>query len=223
MRRFLAAAAAPMALALALPAWASAQVIEIGVTKDPATPACPGKPCLAVSRTTGYQAKVGTNRGLMTIPQSGRIVAWSISLGKPGPTQVKYFDKTLGGPSAAGISIVRPGKRLYGRVMAVAPVQSLEPYFGGVVQFPLVKSIPVHKGWIVALNVFTWAPALAVGLGSDTSWRASRAKGSCDDTQAQTTQTKVSDLAQYYCLYRTARLTYSATLVTYPSKKAATT
>ncbi len=61
-------------------------------------------------------------------------------------------------------------------------------------------------------------PALAVGLGGDTSWRASRAKGKCDDTQTATAQTKVRDLAQYYCLYRTARLTYTATLVTYAER-----
>jgi hypothetical protein len=197
---------------------AAADTIEVGATKDaPATPSCPGKPCLAVSRTTGYQAKVGTNRGLMTIPASGRIVAWSITLGKPGPSQVDFFDKTLGGPASAGISILRPGKRLFSRVMAVTPIVPLEPYFGGTAQFPLVHTIPVHKGWVVALTVPTWAPALAVGLPGDTSWRASRAKDKCDDTQTQTAQDTANDLAQYFCLYRTARLTYSATLITYPA------
>ena len=52
-------------------------------------------------------------------------------------------------------------------------------------QFPLAKSIPVKKGWVVALTVPTWAPALAVGLGADTSWRASRGKGTCEDTLDQ--------------------------------------
>lgn len=224
MRRFLAAASVTAGLACALPAFAAADVIEVGATKDtPATPSCPGKPCLAVSRTTGYQAKVGTNRGLMTIPQSGRIVAWSISLGNPGPSQVDFFNKTLGGAPQAGITILRPGKRLYGRVMASSPLIALQPYFGSTAQFPLVNSIPVHKGYVLALTVPTWAPALAVGLGGDTSWRASRSKDKCDDTQSQTAQTSLQDLSQYFCLYRTARLTYTATLITYPKRTSSST
>jgi hypothetical protein len=223
MRRLLAVPTALLALAVTGPT-AGAAIIELGFTKEAATPACPDKPCLAVSRTTGYQAKVGTTRGLMTVPQSGRIVAWSINLGKPGPTQTSFFEKTLGGPAQAQISIIRPGKKLFGRVMAVSPLMTLKPYFGSVAQFPLVRSIPVRKDYIVALTVPTWAPALAVGLGGDTSWRAARAKGKCDDTQTQTAQTAVSSLAQYYCLYRTARLTYTATLVTYAARpKAAPT
>jgi hypothetical protein len=215
MRRFfLVAPATFAAAALAVPA--SAKVVEVGQTPQAAVPSCPAKPCLAVSRTTGYQAKVGTNRGLMEIPNNGTIVAWTISLGKPGAKQTSFFDDTLGGPAQAGISILKPGARLFRRVMGVSPLVKLKPYFGSTVQFPLKTSIPVKKGWVVALTVPTWAPALAVGLGGDTSWRASRAKGKCDDTQTQTAQLDVQDLAQYYCLYRTARLTYSATLITRP-------
>ena len=101
--------------------------------------------------------------------------------------------------------------------MGQSDPQTLTPYFGTTVQFPLDKTIPVKKGWLVALTVPTWAPALAVGLGADTSWRASRGKGTCPDTQTQTAQTQPNQLAQYYCLYRTARLTYSATLITNPT------
>ena len=57
-------------------------------------------------------------------------------------------------------------------------------------QFPLKKSIPVKKGQIVALTVATWAPALAVSLGGDTSWRAARGRGKCEDTAGQTAQTQ---------------------------------
>jgi hypothetical protein len=59
-------------------------------------------------------------------------------------------------------------------------------------------------------------PALAVNLPTDTSWRASRGKGTCDETSKQTAQTGTNTLAQYYCLYRGARLTYSATFVPDP-------
>lgn len=210
----------PIAIAaagvLAFPALASAEIIEVGKLDPPATPSCPTRPCLAVSRTTGYQAKVGPTRGVMTIPKNGRIVAWTISLGKPGDKQTTFFNDKLGGEAQAQITIINPRRKLRSRAVGQGEPQKLTPFFGTTVQFALEKSIPVKKGWVVALTVPTWAPALAVGLGADTSWRASRGKGTCEDTSTQTIQTQPNQLAQYYCLYRTARLTYSATLVTDP-------
>lgn len=206
--------------ALAVPTTAAAEVIEVGAV-PPATPAsCPTRPCLAVSRTTGYQAKVGATRGLMTIPRTGRIVAWTINLGNPGAQQTTFFNQRLGGESEAQITIIDPRRKLRSRVVAQGEPQKLQPYFGSTPQFPLTRSIRVHKGEIVALTVPTWAPALAVGLGADTSWRASRGRGKCDDTSLQTAQMHDNQLAQYFCLYRTARLTYTATLIPDPAKPA---
>jgi hypothetical protein len=202
--------------ALAFPAFASAEIIEVGKLDPPATPSCPAKPCLAVSRTTGYQAKVGATRGLMTIPKDGSLVAWTISLGKPGTKQTTFFNDKLGGEAQAQITVLNPRRKLRSRAVGQGDPQKLAPFFGTTVQFPLAKSIPVKKGWVVALTVPTWAPALAVGLGADTSWRASRGKGTCEDTSTLTTQTQPNQLAQYFCLYKTARLAYSATLVTAP-------
>jgi hypothetical protein len=170
-----------------------------------------------VSRTTGYQAKIGTQRNVMVIPQDGSLVAWSIGLGKPGKKQTTFFNDKLGGESQAQLTILNPRSKLRSRAVAQGDPQKLTPFFGTTVQFPLAKSIPVKKGWVVALTVPTWAPALAVGLGADTSWRASRGKGQCEDTSTNTVQTQANQLAQYYCLYKTARLAYSATLVTAPA------
>jgi len=208
------------AFALAAASAASAAIVEVGKIAAEHAPSCPSSPCLAVSRTTGYQAKVGTDRGLFVVPQNGKIVAWSITLGKPGPRQVKFFDENLGGASSARITILRPGKKLFSRVTGQGPVQQLAPYFGTTVQFPLGRALNVRKGYVVALTVPTWAPALAVGLGNDSSWRASRAKGHCDDTSGQTAQQALGASVQYRCLYRTARLTYSATLITTPTPPA---
>src|SRR5919199_5144646 len=195
---------------------AGAPLTEIGETSEKGTPTCPARPCLAVSRTTGYQAKVGETKAPAVVPRDGRIVAWTITLGKPGTKQAAFFNAKLGGSATAGITILRPGKKLYYRVVARSPVRHLQRYFGQTVQFPLAKSILVRKGWVVALTVPTWAPALAVGFGNDHSWRASRPRSKCDDTQTQTAQIKDHGLAQYFCLYRTARLTYSATLISTP-------
>jgi hypothetical protein len=212
-RRLIAAAVPGLALlAFAVPA--QAKVIEVGQADTAATPTCPSSPCLAVSRTTGYQVKVGAKRGLYTIPADGRLVAWSITLGNPNAKQIAFFDKGYGAASA-GITVLRQGKRLYSRVLGQSPIVKLEPYFGQTVQFPLETSIPVRKGWVVALTVPTWAPALTQLLDDQSSWRASRAKDTCDDTDTQTAQTKMRAVTQYRCLYK-ARLAYTATVITSP-------
>ena len=92
----------------------------------------------------------------------------------------------------------------------------LEKWFGKTAEFPLETALQTKKGDIVALTVPTWAPALALGFGSDTSWRASRQKSQCTSTSAQTTDTVLGSNVQYYCLYQTARLTYSATVISTP-------
>src|SRR4051812_34104945 len=168
--------------ALALPASAGAEVIEVGATTPPTPPSCPARPCLAVSRTTGYQAKVGATRGVMTIPKTGRIVAWTIALGNPGAQQTTFFNQRLGGEAEAQLTILNPRSKLRSRAVGQGDPQKLQPYFGSTPQFALAKSIRVRKGWVVGLTVTTWAPALAVGLGADTSWRGGRGGGQGADT-----------------------------------------
>lgn len=175
-------------------------------------------PCLAVSRTTGFQARVGSIRHPLVIPHNGRIVAWTIHLGRPTPAQIKFFDENEGGPASAGLAILFPKKKpkqTY-HLLAQTQILKLERYFGMTVQFPLSKTIKVKKGDVVALTVPTWAPALALGFKKATSWRASRQKSQCSTTNSQTAQTELKSNVQYYCLYLTARLTYSATLISTP-------
>src|SRR5260370_29984740 len=95
MRRIKMGIFAGVLLALALPAAAPAQLSEVGVlgTTNPATVAsCPATPCLAVSRTTGFQVKVGSARNPIGVPRDGSIVAWTITLGRPNATQIKVFN-----------------------------------------------------------------------------------------------------------------------------------
>jgi hypothetical protein len=207
---------AALTVALALPTAASAKIIEVGTSGTAAAPSCPASPCEVISRTTAFQTRVGAQRNMFIAPADGRIVAWTITLGTPGKKQQKFFNESLGGASQAGISVLKSGDRYYGRVLASSPMQTLTPYFGQTVQFPLTTSLPVLKGNIVALSVPTWAPALALGLGRDHVWRASRDVDACDDTQTQSVQTGINDLARYKCFYRTARLAYSATMITTP-------
>ena len=186
-RRLLPAAAVFCGLALALPAIASADVVEIGKLEPQIKPGCPGQARASRSRrTTGYQAKVGTDRGLMAVPKDGRIVAWTVALGKPGPKQTpsstcqarrssrQAADHDPRPQAQAALARGRSGRAVKLSRSSARPSQ-----------FPLTKSIPVKKGQVVAITVPTWAPVLASGLGGDTSWRASRAKGTCDDTRSR--------------------------------------
>ncbi|HEY4812337.1 MAG TPA: hypothetical protein VIH71_14885 [Solirubrobacteraceae bacterium] len=221
MRRISLAVLASLALALVLPAVAPATLTEVGVipATTPATvPSCPGTPCYAVSRTTGFQVKVGSERNLLSAPRSGTIVAWTITLGAPNATQVKFFESSEGGPAEAGLAILAPQRKpnLTYKLVAQSPLVKLTPYFGKTAQFPLEATIPIKKGYVVALTVPTWAPALALGFGNDTSWRASRPKSGCKTTGSQTAQSEIGTAVQYYCLYQTARLTFSATLISTP-------
>jgi len=207
-------AASVVLAALACAAPASARIIEVGAAPPEATPSCPSSPCLAVSRTTGYQAKVVNSRSKYIIRANGRIVAWTISLGNPDQRQIDFFESNYG-EASAGLTILRRGKHLYHRVIAQSPLQDLGSYFGQKVQFPLATSIPVRKGQVLGLTVPTWAPALTQLLSDGSSWRASRPKDRCDDTDRQTAQTRMRQRTQYRCLYK-ARLAYTATLITNP-------
>ena len=207
--------AASVALACAAaPSAASARIVEVGQAPTEAVPTCPASPCLAVSRTTGYQAKVVDSRAHYVIPANGRIVAFSIRLGAPNKRQIKFFEDNFG-KASAGLAVIRRGDRLFGRVVAASPVMQLSDYFGQTVQFPLDRALKVEKGNVIGLTVPSWAPALSTLTDDGSSWRASRGLKACDNTDSQTAQTAVGALTQYRCLYR-ARLTYTATLITDP-------
>ncbi len=179
-------------------------------------------PCLAVSRTTGFQVGVGSMSNPFVLPRSGRIVAWTIQLGKPTSAQIKFFDTNEGGAPEANISVLHPEKssktvpKYTYKLVAQSPLIQLEPYFGLTVQFPLLTSLEAEKGDVVALTVPTWAPSLALGYEKNTSWRASRPTSQCSVTDTQTAHIKPGKVRQYDCLYQTARLTYSATLISTP-------
>jgi hypothetical protein len=221
-----------MALVLGVPAVAPATLTEVGLlpkTTPPTVPSCPGNPCLAVSRTTGFQTQVGSTGNPLVVPKEGFVVAWTIMLSKPTATQIKFFNEHEGGAASAQIGILEPKpaprpKRGSHKppaetgytLVAESPIVQLAPYFGETVEFPLETTLKVKKGDIVALTVPTWAPSLALGFGKETAWRASRPKTACTETSAQTAHIKLGLTRLYPCLYHEARLAYSATLISTP-------
>ena len=212
------------ALALVAPGLASAKLIDLGALDPVLKPGCPGTPCYAISRTTGYQTRSGTKKSPMVVSRNGWIVAWTISLGKPTTKQIAFFDSKLGGEATAQLTVLSVTKKSKktpkakdGAVVSrEGELVKLKPYFGRTVQIALQRSIWVKKGQIIALTVPTWAPALATGLDSTTAWNASRGKGQCEDTQGQTSQLAVKQFSDYYCKYTTARITYSAQIIPDP-------
>jgi hypothetical protein len=223
-QRILPAAATAAALLLCLPAGASARTVELGLDaqRSLGTPSCPSSPCLAITRTTGFQLVNGGRRNPFVVPRTGRVVAFTMRLGKPTAAQIKFFDEQSGGKAQARLAILRPERALRRgqiryRLNAQSDPFALEKYFGTTVQFPLYTSMLARKGWVVALTITTWAPALAVnGLDNTFAWRSSRVKPCSENPERQPPHTTAGSIREYFCTYRPARLTYSATFISTP-------
>lgn len=207
-----------LAASALLPASASAKVTEMGAMPDALRGSCPGiasapESCQALTKVTAYQAKVGPERELYQAPADGRIVAWTVGLGATSKSQIAFFEKNYGGPTQAAIVVLDPGKKLSRRVVAKGPVTRLTDYIGQSVQFPLINTLPIKKGQYIALTVPTWAPVMQLGLGADTSWRSSRSASGCGDITIQFALLGRRTNAAFRCLYKSVRLTYSATFI----------
>jgi len=220
-RLLVAAVFAALCIVLLVPVLAAARITELG-GGDLGTPSCPTNPCLAVTRTTGYQLLLNGRRSVFTAPRDGRLVAFTLALGKPTARQITFFNQQSGGNASARIAVLRQvpstqrGVVLY-RLQAQSDAFPLQSFFGQTVQFPLYTSLRVRRGWIIALSIPTWAPALAVsGLDNSFAWRASRVKPCSTNPERQPPQVTPGSVRQYFCTYRPARLTYSATLISTP-------
>lgn len=194
---------------------ASAKTFELGATEDGLTTAsCPDN-CFVVTRTTALQVRSGATTYPTTAPKSGRVVAFTLVLGKLSDKQVHFFNSTYGGTSRVQLTVLRGKPKRFYDVVAQTGIFKIQPFFGTTVTFPLKTSLAVAKGDVIALSVPTWAPVLAVNLPQENGWRASRAD-KCDELLTQTAQLEIGAEAQYKCLYQTARVTYSATLIQNP-------
>ena len=157
----------------------------MGALADDLRGVCPLN-CQAVSRTTGYQAKVGPDRTLYQAPADGRIVAWTIALGNPGPKQTAFFAERLGGESQAAVVVLAAEKKLVRRVVAKAPLERLTDYFGSDGPVPARADAADQEGPVRrACRCPRGRPRCSSALGNDTSWRASRPKDACPDTSTQ--------------------------------------
>jgi hypothetical protein len=215
VRRSISAFAALGALALAGPA--AAKTIDIGLPdgKPLRQASCPQN-CFAIDKLTGYQSHLGKYGNPMKVPRKGNIVAFTIALGKPTAKQSAIFKQRFGDRPMARIAILKPGKRNRQKLVAQSETFDLSSYLGSRPQFPLARSLPVVPGEQVALTVPTWAPAFAVNLGNGAAWRSSRKSSGCLDFNTPAMQQTLNTTLFYNCVYKTAQLLYTATLIPDP-------
>lgn len=203
---------ATCALALALPAMADARVAELGGDISGLAASCPAD-CQAIGMVSGFQTQVGTRKNPYRVRSYGKVVAFTIKLGKPNSEQATFFTRLFGGPSQAQLTILRPGDRNRYRLTGSSPLYDLQPYFGSSPTFALPRPLTMKPGYTAALTVPTWAPAFAVGLGDDQVWRSSRDPKRCDDVRQNAAHDVRGSLRTYGCTYKTARLLYTVTYI----------
>jgi hypothetical protein len=223
MRRALLATSAFAALALAPSA--EAKITELGADALPVDPkaSCPDN-CQAIGRVSGYMGRSGKARDPFKVPRDGKILAFTVTLGKPDASQVKFFTDLYGGPPQVRISVVRryTGKsrkhRLDHRLLRQSENFRVDPYFGSSPSFVFDEPLKVSKGNIVALTVPTWAPAFAVNMPNNNWWRSSRKKKQCDNVAQRAAQRTVNGVRVYGCTYFGARLLYTVTYAPDPRR-----
>lgn len=222
MKRILLLTSALAAAIAALAPPASARIIELGTPADEASLNCPGtteNPCVAAVRMTGLQGRSsGGRKNPYYIRREGHLVAFTLQLAKPSADEVDFFNNNFGTPATARISVLRRGDtrktRLNYRLIRQSDVFELNRYFGSRPTFVFDEPLPVKKGNWIALTVPTWAPLLSTNLARTNWWRASRAKGSCDDFGLrQFAMEDLRDVMQFGCTYHGARLLYTVTYV----------
>jgi hypothetical protein len=210
---------AVMAL-LALAPVAQARVVELGADSSPSASASCPQDCQGIGRVSGYMGRAGGRSNPYVIRRDGKIVAFTITLGRPDAEQTEFFTNLYGGPPQVRLSILRKGEtrrtRLTHRLLRQSDLFRVDRYFGSSPTFALDEPLDVARGNIVGLTVPTWAPAFGVNLPRSNWWRSSRMRGDCDNVSQRAAQQFVGGLRRYGCTYFRARLLYTATYIPDP-------
>ncbi|HYZ29170.1 MAG TPA: hypothetical protein VE570_08965 [Thermoleophilaceae bacterium] len=228
MRKKLLAVIGTVIAALVVASVALGRVAELGTTLDDNTAACPDN-CQAIGQVSGFQIQKATRKNPYRLRSYGKVVAFTVKLGKPNDSQIQFFNKLFGGPPQIMLTVLKPYTPAAGEkrqankyvLAATSPLYELTNYFGSDPTFALPRPLSIKPGYIVGMTVPTWAPAFAVNLGDDMQWRSSRDPASCDDVRQDAAQDVRGSARTYGCVYKTARLLYSVTYI--PDPKPTTT
>jgi hypothetical protein len=202
---------------------AGARVAELGTTLDDHTASCPDN-CQAIGQVSGFQIQQGTRKNPYRLRSYGKVVAFSIKLGKPNASQIDFFNKLFGGPPQVMLTVLKPyvpkkgeAKQPLKYVLAgSSPLFDLTNFFGSEPTFALPRPLSIKPGYIVGITVPTWAPAFAVNLADDMQWRSSRDPKACNDVKQDAAQDIRGSARTYGCVYKTARLLYTVTYIPDP-------
>jgi hypothetical protein len=227
MRKKLFVAIVTITAALVLVSLAFGRVAELGTTLDDNTAACPDN-CQAIGQVSGFQIQQGTRKNPYRLRSYGKVVAFTVKLGKPNASQITFFNKLFGGPPQIMLTVLKPYKAPKGQkaqpnkyvLAGASPLFDLQNYFGTEPTFALPRPLTIKPGYVVGITVRTWAPAFAVNLADDMIWRSSRDPKNCDDVRQDAAQDIRGSTRTYGCVYKTARLLYTVTYI--PDPKPAT-
>ncbi len=197
----------------------AARAKTLGKTKKTPSPSCPGgenKACEAVGSVTGFQTRAGGAKDPFKVKQNGQLVAWSVDLSRPKPSERRFFGRfyrseAFGTSPAARVSVLGPkGKKRY-KLKRHSPAADLSEHLGQKPIFTLGTPLPIKKGDVLALSIPSWIPNFAIDQTRKDAWRASRPRSKCSgdrDLMKSRAQEKVGKTRVYGCNYRTARLLY---------------
>jgi hypothetical protein len=219
-----------MVAALIAVSVAPARVSELGTSLDEQTASCPDN-CQAIGQVSGFQIQQGTRKLPYRLRSYGKVVAFSIKLGKPNASQIDFFNKLFGGPPQVMLTVLKPYVPGKGEakqpnkyvLVGSSDLFNLADYFGSEPTFALPRPLSIKPGYVVGLTVPTWAPAFAVNLADDMQWRSSRDPKNCDDVRQDAAQDIRGSARTYGCVYKTARLLYSVTYIPDPKPTTPTT
>jgi hypothetical protein len=223
MRRNLFVAIATIAVGLVAASIAFGHISELGTTLDDDTAACPDN-CQAIGQVSGFQIQQATRKLPYRLRSYGKVVAFTVKLGKPNASQISFFNKLFGGPPQIELTVLKPVPTVRGQpktpnkytLVGASPLFDLTNFFGSEPTFALPRPLTIKPGYIVGITVPTWAPAFAVNLGDDMQWRSSRDPKSCDDVRQDAAQDIRGSARTYGCVYKTARLLYTVTYIPDP-------
>jgi hypothetical protein len=223
MRKKLLVATGTFLAALVVASIALGRVAELGTTLTENTAACPDN-CQAIGQVSGFQIQQGTRKLPYRLRSYGKVVAFTVKLGKPNASQIDFFNKLFGGPPQIMLTVLKPYTPPKGQARQVnkyvlagsSPLFELTKFFGSDPTFALPRPLSIKPGYVVGITVPTWAPAFAVNLGDDQQWRSSRDPKNCDDVRQDAAQDIRGSARTYGCVYKTARLLYTVTYIPDP-------
>jgi hypothetical protein len=222
------------AVALLIPAAASAQIVELGKTTTPiAAPTCPtgvspAQCFIILTRTTAVQTVSDGVLNPTKVKKAGWIVAFTVGLSKlstSAKTETSFLhtlNSAYGGPPQLALTVLKPGPGNRYTVAAQTGVYHVTPFLGQVLQEPVslppsfstFTSLPVQPGEVIGLSVPTWAPVLSYNLTpTKFAYRQSRMANCKNAAATETAQMTLGVSTRYLCNYTGTRVEYTATEV----------